>query len=326
MMRDDNMKCDGGSPDRISNRYRLFIILSIFALAAILIAIAAGILKTKAEHTDAETNQIATERRNQIMAELAGLSGEPEWAGEYYEGDGLGENVTLILSPKAGYLFEWRGCLGLYGHNYGAVTAANDTLHLAFTLENRRGTGGIAEEFTPVAWGDRQYLIPSNDIVGFCNQVNAGWEPRDDMHGRYLLRRGDEAKKVAGWPKLPPQYEAHLLKLPVEAKITQIGKVTTRPSVSDWNFRDTVVVLDTRNPDRLRVGMELHVVYPEHIVESARITKIEGSTAEAIMIQMESELAPLVGWKLSTSPPWRTAEEIEATRPAVAEETTQPTE
>ena len=32
----------------------------------------------------------------------------------------------------------------------------------------REGFQGIAEEFVPIAWGDREYLVPADDIVGFC--------------------------------------------------------------------------------------------------------------------------------------------------------------
>ena len=85
----------------------------------------------------------------------------------------------LDLAPKSGYVFEWHGCMGLYDRNYGAVTWTKDRLRLSFTLPNKReGFQGIDEKFIPVAWGDRKYLIPASDIVGFCNEVNAGDEPR----------------------------------------------------------------------------------------------------------------------------------------------------
>jgi hypothetical protein len=60
--------------------------------------------------------------RQQVREEIKSL-GHHVWAGEYYFGDGLGVNVSLILAPKFGYVFEWRGCLGLYDRNYGAVTS-----------------------------------------------------------------------------------------------------------------------------------------------------------------------------------------------------------
>ena len=53
----------------------------------------------------------ATERRSAVQAEIKTLGKHP-WAGEYYEGDGLGVGISLALAPKAGYVFEWHGCLG----------------------------------------------------------------------------------------------------------------------------------------------------------------------------------------------------------------------
>lgn len=129
-----------------------------------------------------EANQAAEKIRQAIRKEIKTL-GNHAWAGEYYFGDGLGVNVSLILAPASGYVFEWHGCLGLYDRNYGTVTWHNGRIRLSFTFPNeQKGFVGIAEEFIPVSWGDRQYLIPSDDIVGFCNSVNDGSEPRKGPH------------------------------------------------------------------------------------------------------------------------------------------------
>ena len=291
--------------------YSLVVLLLICALSVFVFACDKLKLSENAQKT-------ADIRRGQIGTELTALAGKHDWAGEYYEGDGLGENVSLILSPKAGYVFEWHGCLGVYDRNYGSVTAVDGILRLSFTFENeRKGFQGIASEFIPISWGSRKYLIPSNEVVGFCNEVNARAEPRDDLHGRYLLRVGDEKKTVTGWPKLPRQYEAYLLERPVEAKITKLSRPTTRPSAGNWNFRDTVVKLDAGRADRLLVGMELHVIYPEHVVESARVIKVDDHAAEAVMTQIgEDEPGPRIGWRLSTLPSWRRQQVPRATQPA----------
>jgi hypothetical protein len=232
--------------------------------------------------------------------------GNHEWAGEYYYGDGLGVNVSLMLAPKSGYLFEWHGCLGLYDRNYGAVTLKRGRLHLSFTFPNKRdGFQGIAEEFIPIAWGDRKYLIPSDDIVGFCNEVNDGSEPRQDPHGSYLLRQGDWKKKVKGFPAVPQEFRSYLLIHPIEAEITGVGKSTTRPSVCDWKFKDTRVTLNCGSKKGLRTGMRLHVVKPEGIFESVEVKKVDEEKSEAVLTQIgEGEAGPRVGWKLSTRYPW----------------------
>jgi hypothetical protein len=100
-----------------------------------------------AQKQSQNAEQAAKSLRITIQDEIAAL-GNHEWAGEYYEGDGLGVNVSLILAPKSGYVFEWHGCLGLYDRNYGAVTLKDRRIRLSFTFPNKReGFQGIAEEF-----------------------------------------------------------------------------------------------------------------------------------------------------------------------------------
>ena len=77
--------------------------------------------------------------------------------------------------------------MGLYDRNYGAVTWTNDSIRLSFTFENnRKGFQGIAPELIPVSWESREYLIPADEVVGFCNAINEGREPRKNIHGAYL--------------------------------------------------------------------------------------------------------------------------------------------
>jgi hypothetical protein len=258
------------------------------------------------KHSETAENA-AKHLRARLQAEIKTL-GNHDWAGEYYHGDGLGVNVSLLLAPNSGYLFEWHGCLGLYDRNYGSVTCDKGRIRLSFTYKNKRkGFQGIANEFVPVTWGERKYLIPSDDIVGFCNRVNAASEPRNDMHGFYLLRCGDEKKKVSGFPAVPAEYRGYLLKKPIEATIVKVGPYAARPSVCDWKFKDTPVMLDVGARDGLLRGMELHVVGPGNAFEDISITKVEADTSEGIMTQIgEKEPGPKVGWRLSTRLPWMT--------------------
>jgi hypothetical protein len=244
--------------------------------------------------------------KERIQAAATALTNHP-WAGAYYCGDGLGVNVHLFLTPGTGYVFEWHGCLGLYDRNYGTITETNGRIRLSFTFKNeRKGFQGIAEEFIPVAWGERVYLIPSDDVVGFCNKVNEGIEPRDAFYGFYLLRKGDEKKTVSGFPIVPEEYRAYLLDKPITAEIVSINSVTTRPSVCEWKFKDTTVTVNAGTDKGLRKGMEMQVVKPGNVVESVTITKVENNTSQAVMIQVgEKEPGPKKGWQLSTRCRWK---------------------
>lgn len=243
-------------------------------------------------------------RHELLLAEIEKL-GNHEWAGDYYSGDGLGVNISLVISPKE-YLFEWHGCLGVYDRNYGAVTEGDGQIHLSFTFENKRqGFRGIAPDFIPVSWGPRRYLIPADDIVGFCNCVNDGQEPRSRIHGLYLLRRGDESKDVVGLPNVPDEFRSYLLTVPIEATIVAVDAFTTRPSVADWKFKDTPVTLDAGSNKGLHRGMEFVVTEPERSVVTVRITKVHADRSEGVVTQIgEDRPGPAVGWRLSTQAPW----------------------
>ncbi len=246
-------------------------------------------------------NATAEKLRRTISEEIRTI-GSHEWAGNYYYGDGQGVNAHLIVAPQSGYLFQWRGCLGLYDRNYGAITSDKGRLRLSFTFPNKRsGFQGIAEELIPIAWGNRMYLVPSDDIVGFCNHVNEGLEPRNRLSGSYLLQVGDQKKKVTGFPNVPEQFKPYLLAHPVEAEITGVGESTTRPIASDWKYKDTPVTLSCGRNKGLLPGMRLYVIAPKIVLGFVEVQKSNEGRSEAVTTQMGRSIeGPQIGWKLST--------------------------
>ena len=218
---------------------------------------------------------------------------------------GLGENVALAIAPGAGYVFECHGCVGLYDRNYGAAEWKNERLRLAFTFENRRkGFKGIAEEFIPVAWGPRKYLIPAAGVIGFCNDVNCGREPRKAAHGRYLLRCGDEEKRVTGLPTLPPEFQAYALRQPITAEIVAVGSRTTRPQpvLGGTEVIDTVT-LGVGKKGGLLPGMKLYTTASEMDSDAVEVMTVDEEKAEGKLTRHYLFLPysrPSVGWKLST--------------------------
>jgi hypothetical protein len=234
-----------------------------------------------------------------IRGELKKLSNH-EWAGEYYYGDGLGVNVSLALAPESGFVFRWDGCLGMYDLNYGQVAFTNGTVKLLFRYANdRKGFQGIAPELLPVRWGARHYLVPADSIVEFTNAINAGTEPNSSLGGRsesFLLRRGDEKKKINGQPNLPEQYLSYILKDPIEAKISSVNQTSVQQS-----RRITSITLDVGSADGLKKGMELYVQTPCDLYGSALVTDVSEHSAQAIIEQMEvTDPVPATDWRLST--------------------------
>lgn len=247
----------------------------------------------------------ATERKEKIRAEIKALPDHP-WAGEYYAGDGLGVGTTLAVAPDAGYVFEWHGCLGLYDRNYGVANWEAGRLRLSFTFENKqKGFQGIAPELVPVAWGPRHYLVPTAEMIEFCNAINDGSEPRAQKNGIFFLREGDEAKEAVGSPALPEEIRGYLLPAPVTANVTAVGAYATRPSIIEAKFKLTPVTIDAGSNQGLRVGMKLVATSPDTAVETVQLTRVEATRSEGTVSQFGEELpGPQVGWTLSTRAPW----------------------
>ena len=163
------------------------------------------------------------QKRLAVLDELQGLPGHP-WAGSYFHGDGEGMNVTLVLAPKAGAATWWRGCLGLYGAEHGDVLPrADGTLEIGLPPgdEFLRFPG----ELRPVRWGERRYLVEPSEFIDFVNEMHAGWEPRDDRFGRFLLAEGDEARPASGLPDLPPEFLRLVRSEPLNVHVLAVERV-----------------------------------------------------------------------------------------------------
>ncbi len=144
-------------------------------------------------------------------------------AGDYYHGDGLGVNCSLVVKREGRFSFVWRGCMGVYDQNTGEAEVVAG--HLILTPERpnvRKGFRGTATDFHIVRWGARSYLIPEEDKQEFVNAVNQGQEPRERPHGSFYLRRGDWEKKVAGLPETPREWEPLFLKKPLHGKVIEV--------------------------------------------------------------------------------------------------------
>ena len=243
----------------------------------------------------ADTNLAA--RTKQIQQELESLKVD-SWAGNYYYGDGLGVNVKLSLAPKSGFAFTWNGCLGLYDMNYGDVVESGGKIRLVPLLPNEnKPFEGVAREFLPIVWGDRHYLIATDEVVRFANSINAGFEPRKGAGGMFLLRGEDASKPVTGNPSLPLEYSEYLLKHPIDAEIALVKNSHIKESE-----RLTTVLLNVGASQGVKKGMEFYLYSPSGLYASATVTDMNGYTSEAEVSQCCDDKAgpPAVGWKLST--------------------------
>ena len=145
-----------------------------------------------------------------------------EIAGEYYFGDGLGLNCSLTLTKQGDFVIKSSGCVSHLEYG-GRANLKGGVLSLTPNESNVPEQGRDVEtEFFPVSWGTRMYLIPTKRNIEFCNDVNAGFEPRHMPYGCYFLRDDDWKSTVAGLPTVHEPWNKYLLSKPVSGKITEL--------------------------------------------------------------------------------------------------------
>lgn len=249
--------------------------------------------------------------RFDALQQEIGYLGEHPWAGSYYFGDGLGANMILTLAPTAGFAFEWRGCMGVYDRNYGTVNPTEQgTVRLHPVFENNPALMGVAEELVPIAWGQRRYLVPVEDVIEFCNSVNARDEPRTRMWGSYYLRRGDDEKLAEGEPQLPEAFQDYLLSKPVQAEIIGMEPPTSDEAMGALRSRETPVMLNVGSSAKVLPGMTFRVYEPRDACAFgvARVVSVDKTTCKATLTQHGTfkvePMAPTLGWRLTTGQPF----------------------
>ncbi len=170
-----------------------------------------------------------------------------EFKGEYFEGRGVGWNRTLNIHADGTFEFTGVGCVGPVETNCGKVSFINNVLHLKTKKSNVISfVQGTPADFYPVRWGARLYLVPTNKVPIFCDDINLGFEPRNKMYGFYYLRKSDCDQPTSGKPSLPGEWSKYVLDRPVSGKVSEL--VSKQEA---W--------IDVGSELGLMVGMELRV-------------------------------------------------------------------
>jgi len=178
------------------------------------------------------------------------------WAGDYYFGDGTGQNVSVSLSRHSGVAATWQGCLGTYSANKGTVIPqADGSLLLKFEQPNDERAFGFADHLVPVPWGERMYMISEKELPAFASAVNLGDEPRKGAYGSFLMRSGDERRKVHGLPVLPPAQQSLIREVPLEVGVVSANRLHNNDADKfECQYR---LKLDRGANDGLAAGMKL---------------------------------------------------------------------
>jgi hypothetical protein len=171
-------------------------------------------------------------------------------AGDYTFGDGFVHQRLEISLPDR-YHFKWTSdvILDKPHHNdryesRGTCAFVDGVLRLApegpFSSDLRDLMGN---NFVPVRWGDRRYLIPEKKRVLFCSVVNQGVVPKYMRSGPFSLAEANRRKSPEGRPDVPPEWAPFLLPKPVTGTITEV-------------LDDQVAIMNAGAKDGLKSGME----------------------------------------------------------------------
>ena len=193
--------------------------------------------------------------RETVVALRRGRAGGPslaELAGDYIYGNGF-VYQHLEVSLPGRYHFEWHNdFITDEPHNRdqydgrGLCSIVDGVLRLVPegpSSSERRSVMG--NDFVPVRWGGRRYLIPEKERLVFCSVVNQGDVPRYMRSGPFALADTEGRKaRPEGLPEVPQEWVSFLLKKPVAGTITEI-------------LPDQVAVMNVGAKDGLKAGMEL---------------------------------------------------------------------
>lgn len=280
-------------------------LVSVILILACSMLISGAVAVEPLTQTEVDTD---VDARFEIVLAEAQQATEHDWAGTYYQGDGLGMNVSMVLAPQEGVAARWNGCLGRYGSNHGGIVSESDGgLRFQFKHPNPAGFGGFPDNVLPVRWADRHYLIPKSKLVEFVNAINRGYEPRAQSHGWFLLAQGDEHKPVAGLPALPPRYQQLIRTEALTMQVTDVHPLADLQN-EVYCSKQFHVELDRGSGDGLVTGVELAVSMPQYSGDP-RVTIIstQAATARAELTMYIGDTcdsweatAPAPGWQLTT--------------------------
>ena len=253
------------------------------------------------ERFSEEAEELWNTKRDAITQEIVTL-GDHSWAGSY-----AFEGASLWLAPENGGAFRRDGRMDQ--NVADIVQSQRGFLTLEFKYHNDPNCYGYAEKLVPVTWGERCYIIPLDDMRGFCNAVNFGSEPRPDMHtSSYLLRVGDHKKPAVGIPNIPKEFRGYLLQDPIHAEIVAIESTTSQDGCQ-IDTHETTIVLNVGTASKVLPGMSFGVLEPSLIPFQARVTSVGERSSKAVYKYMtwpgQDFPLPQVGWKMTTRSPWR---------------------
>ncbi|USO00034.1 MAG: hypothetical protein H6810_05065 [Phycisphaeraceae bacterium] len=233
-----------------------------------------------------------------------------EWAGAYYDGDGLGVNRTILIAPENGLLYTWYGCLGLYDANSGPIVRFDDdSLFVSPAIDPTTAElCFLSERIYLVRWGLCHYLVPEERMLDFCNDYNQ--QRNTPWFFGYPLREKDKGLDRRGVPEVPTEYARFLLREPISAEIVELSEPQECENACGNSLAIVEVALDAGRDKDIYLGMTWNIGWNDGLAHqgSLTITEVYENTSKGRLVMWENlkkAVLPKVGdtiWSTSTPP------------------------
>ena len=174
-------------------------------------------------------------------------------AGQYFLGDGLGLNCSLLLTRDGRFKYVWTGCLGEYGRAKGTWKLEGDVVLTSIQplrqtsvpptqLPQTHQLARLGRRLVPVPWGKSMYLVDENEVPAFAASARKPLK----AYGAELIFSSDYKRPIptsgSKEPLLPARFEDFFRNGPA------VTRVTGRRS-------DGTVVLEGGSTHRLYPGL-----------------------------------------------------------------------
>jgi hypothetical protein len=210
----------------------------------------------------------------------------------YILSDGFDLRASVKLSADGRFEFSWVGCLGSIATASGQYVAEDNSV--TFMPANQafeRDPRTFADVMRRVRWGEREYLVPEDNMLAFVNAINSGEEPRSTSIGLFYLRQGDEHKPASARPDIGLEWSAFLLDEPLFGNVIKVEQRET-------STQRPLVIVDAGTRSGLRKGMQLHASNPRrpHLQAWLEITELGDDWARALVSFQYNEVRVCDVW------------------------------
>lgn len=250
-------------------------------------------------------------RTRLLEREIAGIQNH-DWAGRYGR---CNSPPWLVLAPNGEFGFENEvlGCFSTgpptFFRNMGRIVEVTpERIRLEPRYDTRLGYFDCPVEFARVHWRGRHLLIPEDEMLYFCNQINSGqlMNAMSWAFGRY----GEAGTRTSDLPKVPARFRECLLSAPILLKVSEI--------IAPFDpARDSTIARLVPNRPGIRVGMDIfdpqRPSHPDFWRIEGTVTAVSATDCIVefdVYRRIDEANQPRVGWLFSTRDP--DAEALEA--------------